>query len=420
MQIRGTRQQVLDQLKSAVNQHEEAHVRRSQSDLVGYTCSFLLVITLILTFVIPWLIGVDLILVYFLVKGLVGEEVMGRLLDPYKVGLLQACLEVRSDQMDPDGDWHLVVDSQGGVPQRPPGEKSGQFPWAHSWGRLSIPLRKGGTLEIELRREGQVAFARSRGAWLSHAVGSDRLLVRAHGEEVLISPLPRMVSPREVAQRLLQVVFVGRLNLQPALRFTPREALFRVSDFLPGAELVPPPEPPANAWMRAGLLLGLSLVTVAGISQGLNHHWRQAPEALVSATPVESRFNSDPFDFVVSPGATSLKNPRDNGFGNWAGEVNGGVLIIDGWSGKNLGFYSKVIERNWTGGSDYKSVQIEGIPGRRTRDTLWLSTPRQTLRVVYSHPDAAQVDAFFQQLKVVPRLDPQSRDFQIQWPPSAN
>ncbi|MBN9415134.1 MAG: hypothetical protein J0I12_06820 [Candidatus Eremiobacteraeota bacterium] len=417
MQFSGTREELRQSLAAHLEQHRASCRARLFSDLVAYPACVVLLMTLVASFAYPWLVLVDAALMWAIWKSLIRDGLRSGPLDAQKLACLQSCLELDSGELDDSGRWSVRLDSGDGFPLTPPENRPGSYPFQHLWGELSAPLLGGGKLQVELERIGQVSFLRTGQGWVVNGFGSDALRVRCDGEVQSFQPISRVLGPGELVVRLLSGLLVFRWDFRPALRFQPSELAFHLAVSLPGSNLPAPFRLPRNPWVKVlvlGPMLGIPVVLL--LTGRLQFLWNPRIKALVPATPLPVKQDLVPYGFRVHSGLLQVENLRENHAGQWAADVEGGSLIIDGFSTQNVHYFEKTIERHWTGGKDYQTVEVDGHPGRRSADTLWLRTPAQCLKVYYFHRDARRQREFFDRLRVASEFRPGDPNFQIQWP----
>ena len=417
MEFSGTREQLRRSLVAHFEQHRAAHRARLVSDLVAYPACVVLLMTLVASFAYPWLVLVDAALLWVIWKSLIRDGLRSGPLDAHKLACLQICLDLESRELDENGLWSIRLDSDQGLPLIPPENRAGSYPFQHTWGQLSAPLQGGGKLQVELERSGQVSFIRAAQGWIGNGFGSDALRVRCDGELQVFQPVSRILGPGELLVRLLSGFLVFHWDFRPALRFQPSELAFRLAVSLPGSNLPAPFRLPRNPWVKV-LVLGPMLgIPVALLLTGrLQFLWNPRIKTLVPPTPLPVKQDLVPYGFRVHSGPLVVENLHENHAGQWAADVGGGSLIIDGFSTQNVHYFEKTIERHWTAGKDYETVEVDGHPGRRTADTLWLRTPAQCLKVHYFHRDAKRQREFFDRLIVTSEIKKSVPNFQIQWP----
>ena len=362
-----------------LEKHREAVRAKTTSDLVAYPASFILLLLLIPSFAFPWLWLVNLTLAAVIWRSLRTQQEMALILDLTQFEPLNRCLQLENSELVDDGEWQLRLD-----------------PRLDMWGEISAPLQGGGRLQIQFERR-----------------PSDSMRVRFDQEKHTFHPVPRVIGPGELVHRL----FDRSLNLKPDLRFQPAEVAFHLGSCLPGSNLPRPFKVPANPWIKFVVTATLLAVPLGLFLTGkLQFLFTPFTKPLVPATPLPVKEDDVPYRFNVRPGNNEVKDLHDYGVGQWWAEVNGGSLTIDGLSTQNLRYFEKTVERRWDGGSNYQTILLNGVPGRRTEQYLWLRLPAQCLDISYSHRDKARQKAFLDGLRVAPEFQDNCPDFQVQWP----
>jgi hypothetical protein len=122
--------------------------------------------------------------------------------------------------------------------------------------------------------------------------------------------------------------------------------------------------------------------------------------------------------FEVDTGALKLTTQLDNGRPyDWMGKSDKFDITINGWSGYNMPYFH-TRSRQYLWGCDgiepHHPLTVAGYPAYKTQsghERLMLFGPGRVLSIV-----VYQGRGLIENIKIVNKIDPHSKDFQIRWP----